>query len=468
MHNPEFAAVVMAAGKSTRMKSRLPKPLHQLCGQSLLSYILEACQSAGASRKVVIVGHGAEMVKEAMGEGLDYALQAEQKGTGHAVMMTRGHLLDFHGDVLVLPGDVPLITSDVLVNFIEYHRQSGAMATLLSAVLPHDAGSYGRILRDEADHVLGIVEAKDATPEQMQVREINSSIYVFNGPLLYEALGCLKNDNAQGEYYLTDVVGWMREQGHKVDAWISPDWEVILGMNTRVELADLTAKLQKRILNKLMLDGVTIVDPANTYIDANVKIGEDTIIQPGCHIHGHTVIGELCVIGPNTRLTDAAIAANCEVAFSQINGSELKQDVTVGPFANIRPNCVVGAKCKIGDFVELKGTVLEDHVSAGHLSYLGDAEVGAGTNIGAGTITCNYDGVRKHRTRIGKRCFVGSHSTLVAPVQLGNEVITAAGSTITEDVADSTLAIGRSRQLNKEGWVALNREKHFKKEPHQA
>ena len=466
MQNPEFAAVVMAAGKSTRMKSRLPKPLHQLCGQTLLSYILEASRLAGASRQVVIVGHGAEMVKEAMGENVDYALQAEQKGTGHAVMMTRGHLLDFHGDVLVLPGDIPLITADVLAQFIEHHRLSGAKATLLSAVLPHDAASYGRIIRDDADQVLGIVEAKDATDEQLMVREINSSIYVFNGSLLYEALGCLKNDNAQGEYYLTDVISWMREQGHKVDAWVSPDWEVILGMNTRVELADLTTKLQKRILTSLMLDGVTIVDPANTYIDSTVKIAADTVIQPGCHIHGRTTIGEMCVIGPNSRLTDSVIADHCEVSFSQINNSELKHGVTVGPFANIRPDCVVGAKCKIGDFVELKGSVLEERVSAGHLTYLGDAEVGAGTNIGAGTITCNYDGVRKHKTRIGKRCFVGSHSTLVAPLQLGDEVITAAGSTITEDVPGSTLAIGRARQLNKEGWVAANRDKHFKKEHH--
>lgn len=466
MQKTEFAAVVMAAGKSTRMKSRLPKPLHKLCGQSLLSYILEACQTAGASRQVVIVGHGAEMVKEAMGEGIDYALQAEQKGTGHAVMMSRGHLLDYYGDVLVLPGDIPLITAEVLTQFMEHHRKSGAMATLLSAVLPHDAGSYGRIVRDDAENVLGIIEAKDASDEQRLVREINSSIYVFNGALLYEALGCLKNDNSQGEYYLTDVIGWMREQGHKVDAWVSPDWEVILGMNTRLELADLTTKLQKRILNKLMLDGVTIIDPANTYIDSSVKIGADTIIEPGCHIHGLTVIGEQCVVGPDTRLIDAVIADSCEVAYSQIKSSELKHGVTVGPFANIRPGCVVGPRCKIGDFVELKGTVLEERVSAGHLSYLGDAEIGAGTNIGAGTITCNYDGIRKHKTRIGKRCFVGSHSTLVAPVQLGDEVITAAGSTITDDVPESTLAIGRSRQLNKEGWVAQNREKHFKKEHH--
>ena len=460
----EFAAVIMAAGKSTRMKSRIPKPLHELCGQKLLSYILGACKDAGATRRVVIVGHGADMVREAMGDDIEYALQAEQNGTGHAVMMTRGHLVDYNGDVLVLPGDIPLITSDVLTEFLAYHQKTQSVATILSADLPHDAGSYGRILRDAEGKVLGIVEAKDASEEQKKIREINSSVYVFNGSLLYEALGCLKNNNAQGEYYLTDVIGWMREQGHKVDAWVSPDWEVTLGMNTRVELADLTTRLQKRILTKLMLYGVTIIDPANTYIDSTVSIGRDTIVEPGCHLHGATVIGETCVIGPNTRITDSTIGDDCEVAYSQIRSSELKSAVRVGPFAHIRPGCIVGAKSHIGDFVELKNTKLEEKVSAGHLTYLGDAEVGVGTNIGAGTITCNYDGVKKHKTRIGHRCFVGSHSTLVAPVTLGSEAITAAGSTITEDVPDSTLAIGRSRQTNKEGWVAVNRDKHFKKE----
>ncbi|MCS6830048.1 MAG: bifunctional UDP-N-acetylglucosamine diphosphorylase/glucosamine-1-phosphate N-acetyltransferase GlmU [bacterium] len=448
----------MAAGKSTRMKSRVPKPLHLLCGKPLLSYLLDSCKSAGVARIIVVVGHEAERVQQAFGGQCEFALQEEQLGTGHAVMSAKPLLEGYQGDLLVLPGDSPLIDSDTLCKLVEYHRKNGAAATLLSAIFPHEAGMYGRVLRDSRGKVLGIVEAKDATSEQLALREINTSIYCFHAPALFDALQEVRPDNAQGEYYLTDVIGLFTHRGDKVEALVADDWQVALGVNTRVELADVASRLRWRILHNLMLSGVTIVDPANTYIDADVQIGQDTTVHPNTYILGNTVIGEECEIGPMARIEDSHIGNGTKVLASQVVESRLGDGVRVGPFANLRPGTVVGNGAKIGDFVEVKNAVIGENVSMAHLTYVGDAHIGANTNIGAGTITCNYDGKRKHRTVIGEGCFIGSHATLIAPVEIGDGAYVAAASAITEDVPPDSLAIARCRQAVKEGWAKRRRE----------
>ncbi len=458
MSKPSVTAVIMAAGKSTRMKSRLPKPLHPLCGKPLLSYVLDACASAGVHRLIVVVGHEAERVREAFAGRCEFALQEEQLGTGHAVMVTRSLLEGYDGDLLVLPGDTPLIDADTLRQLVAHHQQTGAVATLLTAILPHDAGMYGRVIRDADGRVQGIVEAKDATPEQLQVREIGTSIYCFRAPDLFHALAQIRPDNAQGEYYLTDVIALFSREGKKVEAVVAPDWQVTLGVNTRVELADVASRLRWRIMERLMLSGVTIVDPANTYIDADVQIGQDTVVYPNSYLLGNTVIGEECHIGPMARIENTRIGNCVTVLASQVVESQLDDEVRVGPFANLRPGTVVGKRTKIGDFVEVKNAVIEEDVSMAHLTYVGDAHVGANTNIGAGTITCNYDGRRKHRTVIGKGCFIGSHATLIAPVEIGDGAYVAAASPINQNVPPDSLAIARCRQEVKEGWAKRRRE----------
>ena len=435
------AAIVLAAGKSTRMRSKTPKMLHPLCGQPILFHILDALASVGVTRRIVVIGHEGERVASKVraryGDSVEFAWQREQKGTGHAVQMAEDALKEHDGPVLVLPGDAPLLSADALSSLLAGHASG---VTLLTAVLD-DPAAYGRILRDEEKNVLGIVEHKDATAEQREIREINAAVYAFDGPALFDALKDVRPANAQGELYLTDTIALFRERGLPVRAVISPDPDVTLGVNTRVELAELGVKMQAGILKDLMLSGVTIVDPATTYIDATVKIGPDTTILPGVHLWGNTTIGEDCRIGPSVVIEDSVIGDGCKV----------------GPFAQIRPGTVLGADVKIGNFVEIKNSTLGERVSAGHLTYLGDASVGARTNIGAGTITCNYDGFEKHRTEIGESCFVGSNSTLIAPVTLESGSATAAGSAISHAVPTGALGIGRARQENKEGWWAARR-----------
>jgi len=446
------AALILAAGKSTRMKSNRPKALHALLGQPLLRWAVEAVRGAGASRTVLVVGHQAELVREAMGPDLEYVLQAEQKGTGHAVQMAEGLLRDWDGPLLVLPGDAPLVSNALLEALLAHHTHSGATATLLTAVLD-DAGAYGRVIRDGDGRVQAIVEARDASPDQLQIREIGTSVYAFDPAALFDALRRITPQNAQGEYYLTDAVALLAEQGRVVEALISPDSDVVRGVNTRPELVELRALMQARIHQTHGLAGVTILDPLTTYIDATVKIGLDTTIHPFTILSGVTDIGEGCEIGPGARISDSRLGHAVSVRDSHVTASEVGDECRIGPFANLRPGSVLGCKVKIGDFVETKNAILGDGVSAGHLSYLGDAEVGPRTNIGAGTITCNYDGVDKHRTVIGADAFVGTHSTLIAPVTLGEGAWTAAGSAITENVPAGALGIGRARQVNKEGWA---------------
>ena len=451
------AALILAAGKSTRMKSARPKALHALLGQPLLRWAVDAAQGAGAARTVLVVGHQAALVQEAMGPELEYVLQAEQKGTGHAVQMAESLLRDWDGPLLVLPGDAPLLSDSLLEALLAHHTHSGAAATLLTAVLD-DAGAYGRIVRDaDTGRVRAIVEARDASPDQLLIREIGTSVYAFDPAALFDALAQITPQNAQGEYYLTDAVALLATQGRIVEALVSPDADVVRGVNTRPELVELRALMQARIHHAHGLAGVTILDPQTTYIDAGVKIGLDTTIHPFTLLSGVTDIGQNCEIGPGARISDSRLGDGVSVRDSHVTASEVGDDCRIGPFANLRPGTVLGRAVKLGDFVETKNATLGDGVSAGHLSYLGDAEIGARTNIGAGTITCNYDGENKHRTVIGADAFIGTHSTLVAPVTLGEGAWTAAGSAITENVPAGALGIGRARQVNKEGWARAKR-----------
>ncbi len=457
---PAVAALILAAGKSTRMKSRRPKALHALLGKPLLRWAVEAAAGAGAGRTVLVVGHQAEMVQDAMGDEVEFVLQAEQKGTGHAVQMAEALLSDWTGPLLVLPGDAPLLSASLLEALIAHHVQANAAATLLTAIL-EDAGSYGRIVRDpDTNQVQAIVEARDASPAQREIGEISTSVYVFQPPALFAALRKITPQNAQGEYYLTDVVALLAGEGQSVTALISPDPDVVRGVNTRPELTELRQVLQARVHHALGLAGVTIVDPLTTHIDATVQIGQDTTVHPFSVLSGVTDIGEDCEIGPGAHLSDAKLGSGVSVRDSHVVASEVGDGCRIGPFANLRPGSILGTGVKVGDFVELKNATLGDGVSAGHFTYLGDAEVGARTNIGAGTITCNYDPFltpTKNLTKIGADAFIGTHSTLVAPVSIGDGAYTAAGSTITEDVPADALAIGRARQTNKSGWVGAKK-----------
>ncbi|HEY3283231.1 MAG TPA: bifunctional UDP-N-acetylglucosamine diphosphorylase/glucosamine-1-phosphate N-acetyltransferase GlmU [Armatimonadota bacterium] len=451
------AAVVLAAGKSTRMKSKTPKGLHPLCGKRLLDYVLDACQDSGAQSTVVVVGHQAEAVKEALGDRARYALQENPMGTGHALQMAEGALPEDLDTVLVIPGDTPLLTSEDLRALLRTHEAEGNDATVLTTVLD-DASHYGRVVRDAEGAVLRIVEAKDATPEEKRIGEINSSVYCFDRAKVFAALRKLDPKNAQKELYLTDAIEILNREGSRVGAVVLRDSMRVLGVNNRVELADAEAELRRRKNERLMLDGVSLMDPLSTYVDWDVEVGADTILLPNTLLLKGTVIGEDCRIGPNVQLTNMVVADGVTMTYAVGRDSEVAAGASVGPFAQIRPKSKIGPKVKIGNFVEVNRSQLGAGVKASHLTYLGDAEVGEGTNIGAGTITCNYDGKHKHKTRIGKDAFIGSHSTLIAPVEVGDGAYVAAASPITQNVPGDSLAVARCRQTVKEGWARRKRE----------
>ncbi|HEY3268006.1 MAG TPA: bifunctional UDP-N-acetylglucosamine diphosphorylase/glucosamine-1-phosphate N-acetyltransferase GlmU [Armatimonadota bacterium] len=456
-------ALIMAAGKSTRMKSRTPKVLHRVAGRAVVDYIVQAAQEGcGVQRTIAIVGHEADRVREYLtsrwGEDMGFALQSPQNGTGHAVMQAEPLLQGFDGDVLTLAGDTPLVTSDVLRSLLEHHRISGATATVLTAVM-ENPGAYGRVVRTPAGAVARIVEAKDATAEEKAIGEINTSIYCFRSEPLFRALARIRPENAQGEYYLTDVIALLAADGERVEAVVSPDPAVVMGVNTRSELAIAADAVRRRTNKRLMLSGVTIIDPANTYIDVEVAIGPDTVIYPGCVIEGATTIGSDCVIGPHTHLVDCALGDDVRCEHSKANLVEMADHSRVGPFAHLRPGTSLAEEAKIGSFVELKKATVGRDVHISHLTYAGDVTIGDNSNIGGGTITCNFDGRKKNPTTIGSNVFVGSNNTLVAPVTIGDGAYTAAGSVITEDVPADALALGRARQVVKEGWAAERRDR---------
>ncbi|MCC6485587.1 MAG: bifunctional UDP-N-acetylglucosamine diphosphorylase/glucosamine-1-phosphate N-acetyltransferase GlmU [Armatimonadetes bacterium] len=439
------------------MKSALPKAAHPMCGRPVGRHVVEACRSAGIERIAAIVGHQAEAVKAALGDDVEHIVQSEQLGTGHAARCAEQALANVDY-VAVFPADTPLILPGTIRAMLDDCIASDSAATLLSALLD-DAAMYGRILRDPASsHVTAIVEAKDAAPEVLAIKEICTSIYAFRVRDLMPALHQLRSDNRQQEYYLTDVIGIFSASGKKVNAYVAPDSTEALGINTRVELAEATAVMRRRILNDLMLGGVTMIDPASVYADVGVTIEPDTVVYPNTILQGSTTIAGSCSIGPNARISNSAIGQGVTIENAVIEDSTVAAHSRIGPFARIRPGSEIGRAVKIGNFVEVKNSRVADEVSASHLSYLGDADVGQRTNIGAGTITCNYDGKRKHRTTIGANAFIGSNTILNAPVEVGDGALTGSGSVITKDIPPDALGISRPQLIIKEGWAKRRRE----------
>jgi len=450
----EIAALVLAAGKGTRMKSDLVKVMHPLTGRPMVDYPVAAARAAGANRLVLVVGHQSDKVREHFAGAADttFAVQEEQLGTGHAVACAAEALKGFNGRVLILCGDVPLIRCETLLALLAQHEERQAVVTVLTAHLDEPTG-YGRVVKREGGRILRIVEEKDATREERNIREINSGIYCVNGDFLFNAVAGLSNDNAQGEYYLTDIVTMAADRGlHCYSLPVAGPAEV-MGVNDRVQLAAAGRILQSRINETLMLEGVTIIDPAATYIEPGVRIGRDTVIHPGVQIGGATEIGSGCTIGPHAVINGCRIGNSVQVkAGSVMTDSIIHDEVAVGPMAHLRPGTELLAHVKIGNFVETKKIVMGEGSKASHLTYLGDATIGSNVNVGCGTITCNYDGVNKHRTVIEDDVFVGSDVQFVAPVTIGRNSLIAAGTTVTQDVPPDSLAIARTPQVNKVGW----------------
>lgn len=441
-------AVILAAGQGTRMKSKLYKVLHPVCGKPMVEHVVENIQTLNVSRIVTVVGHGAEKVKEQLGEKSEYVLQEEQLGTAHAVIQAEGILSGLEGTTLVVCGDTPLIQPDTMKALFEHHHKQKAKATILTAVAGNPTG-YGRVIRDTNGQVSQIVEQKDATPEQQLVTEINTGTYCFDNKALFEALKLVNNENAQGEYYLPDVIEILQKQGEIVSAYTCTNFDETLGVNDRVALAQAEEIMRARINEQHMRNGVTIINPMSTHISADAQIGRDTVIKPGTIIEGKTIIGEDCIIGPNSNIVNSRVGDRTTVQNSVVTDSYIGEDTAVGPFAHLRPESQLGNHVKIGNFVEVKKSTLGDDTKVSHLSYIGDAEVGSHVNIGCGSITVNYDGKNKYKTIIEDNVFVGCNSNLVAPVKLGAGSFIAAGSTITKEVPADALGIARSRQDNK-------------------
>lgn len=446
----ELKAIVLAAGEGTRMKSKLPKVLHKVCGQTMLKHVIDTVNNSGIEECIVVVGHEAEKVKENLSSEIKTVLQEEQLGTGHAVMMAYDNIKE--GTILVLCGDGPLITEETLRAMIDYHKKGDFGATVLTADLPNPEG-YGRIIRDAENRLQKIVEEKDATAEEKSITEINSGIYCFDGNTLKDVLPKLGNDNIQKEYYLTDVLPIMHNVGFKTGIYKTEDYEEIMAINSRGQLAEVEAIMRKRINRNHMANGVTIINPEHTYIEKTVTIGIDTVIYAGTILIGNTVIGEGCIIGQNSRIENSIIGNGVEVQSSTIIDSSVGDYTTVGPYAYLRPNSSIGEHVKIGTFVEVKNSKINSHSSASHLSYIGDADVGKNVNIGCGVVFVNYDGKEKNRSIIGDNVFVGSNVNLIAPLVVKKDGYIACGSTITSEVPEGALAIARARQENKEGWV---------------
>ncbi len=445
-------AVILAAGEGKRMKSKNSKVVHKVCGKPLIKWVYEAVKKSGIDDCVFVVGHRADQVRECLGNGVSYVVQEKQLGTGHAVMQAGEYLKGKDGTAVVLYGDTPLISEETIKYAVRYHKGNENAVTVISAELEDPTG-YGRIIRNKQGDFLGIVEDRDTDDLGKSIKEINSGVYCFNIRDLNEALKELSNDNIQAEYYLTDTVGILMNKGLKVGAVKIGDPNEILGINDRLQMAAASGIIRKRILESHMASGVTIIDPASVYIDEGVKIGIDTIVYPGAYIEGNTVIGEDCIIGPNSRLVNSRVGNGTEINNSVVLDSSIGEDTHVGPFAYVRPSSVIGNKVKVGDFVEIKKSVIGDETKISHLTYIGDAEVGRNVNLGCGVVVVNYDGKKKHRTVIGDNAFVGCNVNLISPVEIKDNAYIAAGSTITEEVPENALAVARSRQVNKEDWV---------------
>ncbi|GAA1735047.1 bifunctional UDP-N-acetylglucosamine diphosphorylase/glucosamine-1-phosphate N-acetyltransferase GlmU [Luedemannella helvata] len=457
--NSTRTVIVLAAGEGKRMKSSLPKVLHPVLGRTLLGHVLAAAEPAGAGTTAVVVGHGADQVRAHLAEVAPDAttvLQAQQRGTGHAARVAMEATGTATGTVLVINGDVPLLRARTLVNLIETHEAGGAAATVLTAEVADPTG-LGRIVRDAAGGVEAIVEERDATAAQRAIVEINAGVYVFDAALLGVALTKLNTQNAQGEEYLTDVIRLLVDAGHPVGAHRAADATEALGANDRAELATLRALLRDRINGDLMRSGVTMIDPTTTWVDVTVSVGRDAVIEPNTQLRGATVVGEGALVGPDTTLLDTTVGDGASVVRSHALGAEVGPGASVGPFAYLRPGTRLARKAKVGTFVETKNASLGEGAKIPHLTYAGDATVGAGANVGAGVIFANYDGVRKHQTVIGESAFIGCDSTLVAPVEVGAGAYVGAGTTVVKPVPPGALGVARTPQRTVDGWVERKR-----------
>ncbi|WP_413377004.1 bifunctional UDP-N-acetylglucosamine diphosphorylase/glucosamine-1-phosphate N-acetyltransferase GlmU [Alkalihalobacillus sp. 1P02AB] len=444
-------AIILAAGQGTRMKSKLYKVLHPVCGKPMVQHVVDQVNRVGFDEKIAIVGHGAEVVQEVLGDQVSYVVQEKQLGTGHAVMQAEQLLADKKGTTVVLCGDTPLLTEETIDQLLQAHEKESAKITVLTAIADEPTG-YGRVIRNQKGFVERIVEHKDASEAERKVNEINTGTYCFDNETLFAALQKVGNNNAQGEYYLPDVIEIVQSNGGKVAAYQANTMEETMGINDRVALSAAEAVMKKRTNEKWMRAGVTIIDPNQTYISTDAMIGADTVIYPGTMIDGETIIGADCVIGPNSELKNSRIGNRTVIRQSVVSDSEIGEEVQVGPFAHIRPQSILKDEVKIGNFVEVKKATIGKGSKASHLSYIGDAEIGEDVNFGCGAITVNYDGKSKYLTKVEDRAFIGCNANLIAPVTVGADTLVAAGSTITDDVPSHALSIARARQTNKENY----------------
>lgn len=444
-------AVILAAGQGTRMKSKLYKVLHPVCGKTMVDHVLTQIEKNDMDEIVTIVGHGAEEVKEVLGDRTKYALQAEQLGTGHAVLQAEDLLADKDGMTIIACGDTPLFTAQTFAELFEYHRSKDAVATILTAQADNPFG-YGRIIRNDIGIVEKIVEQKDATPTEAEIQEINTGVYCFDNRELFKALHKVKNDNSQGEYYLPDVIEIFKKEGKVIAAYRMHDFAESLGVNDRIALAKASETMRARINKQHMQNGVTIVDPASTYIDVDIEIGNDTVIEPGVQLKGQTVIGKECKIGAHSEIINSRLADHVTVTASTIEDSVMEEGSDIGPYSHLRPLAHIGKNAHIGNFVEIKKADIGENTKVGHLTYVGDATLGHDINVGCGTVFVNYDGINKHHTNVGDYSFIGSGSNLIGPLEIGDHAYIAAGSTINQDVESRDMAIARGRQVNKKGY----------------
>ena len=436
-----LCSIVLAAGKGTRMKSERAKVLHPLLGRPMLFYVLDALEAVEVERTVLVIGHEADQVRATCGPSHRYAEQTVQRGTGHAVLTAMPELQDFEGQALILYGDMPLLTGAILRELVSAHRASGADLTVLTAAT-RELRDFGRIVRRPDGHVERIVEARDCTPEQYALEEVNLGAYCAEVSFLREFLPRIGADNAQGEIYLTDLVALGSAAGRAVGAVCTEDVESSLGVNSRADLARAGAVLNRRLVHQMMLDGVTVLDPSTTWVEPGVRVGPDTEILPGTMLSGNTTVGSGCTVGPHTRIVDSLVGNRVTVQFSVLLQARVEDGATVGPYAYLRPGAEIGEGARVGDFVEIKNSTIGAGAKVPHLSYVGDATIGSRTNVGCGTITCNYDGKAKHRTVIGEGVFLGSNTSLVAPVTVGDGAATGAGAVVTRDVPPRTLVVG--------------------------
>lgn len=434
-------AVILAAGKGTRMKSSQAKALFTIAGKPLPFYPIRSMREAGIARNILVIGYQAEQVRAAVGEETEYALQIEQLGTGHALMCTEEQLRGFSGTIFVHCVDVPLLPAQVISDMLEEHQAHGHAATMLTAMAA-DPGNYGRVIRTPDGAVTRIVEARDATHAELQIKEVNAATYCFQAPLIFEILHKLTPDNDQGEYYLTDVIERLIDRGETIGSVLAAKESMVAGINDRVQLAEAEKMLREEIRCQHMLNGVTMIDPASTFIDEDVTIGRDTTIYPFTIIGANSIIGKNCLIGPSSQLYAAQIDDNVEIISSRIESSRVRSGAKIGPFSRLRPGCDIGEGAEVGNFSELKQSTVGPGSKVHHLGYLGNTTLGEKVNIGAGTITCNYDGKKKHATEIGNHAFIGSNTLIVAPITIGDNALTGAGSVVTKDVPENSVAYG--------------------------